>query len=169
MGLLQLDLTGGGRVLAYAKGDAHEPASFTILNFPVADVEAAVDALAAKGVEFERYDGFDQDEQGIARGQGPTIAWFTRPGRQHPVGARGAVTEDRCAITWRKSCTAVRGMIGGRSEGAPMTDAILAEGLVKRYKEVTALDGIDLRVPEGSVLGAARAQRRRQDHGGARS
>jgi len=79
MGLLQIDLTGGGRVLAYAKGEAHEPASFTILNFPVADVEAAVDALADKGVEFERYDGVDQDDKGIARGQGPTIAWFRDP------------------------------------------------------------------------------------------
>jgi catechol 2,3-dioxygenase-like lactoylglutathione lyase family enzyme len=79
MGLLQLDLTGGGRVLAYAKGEAHEPATFTILNFPVPDVEAAVDALAAHGVAFERYDGFDQDDKGIARGQGPTIAWFRDP------------------------------------------------------------------------------------------
>ena len=79
MGLIQIELTGGGRVLAYAKGKAHEPATFTILNFPVADVEAAVDALTAKGVEFEQYDDFDQDEKGIARGQGPTIAWFRDP------------------------------------------------------------------------------------------
>jgi len=90
MGLLQLDLPGGGRVLAYGKGDAHEPASFTILNFPVADVEAAVDALAAKGVEFERYDGFDQDDKGIARGQGPTIAWF-----RDPAGNILSVLEDQ--------------------------------------------------------------------------
>ena len=79
MGLLQLDLAGGGQVLAYAKGDAHVPATFTILNFPVADVEAAVDELAAKGVAFERYDGFDQDELGISRGPGPLIAWFRDP------------------------------------------------------------------------------------------
>ena len=93
MGLLQLDLSGGGRVLAYGKGEAHEPASFTILNFPVADVEAAVDALAAKGVEFERYDGFDQDDKGIARGPGADDRLVPRPGRQHLVGARGPVTK----------------------------------------------------------------------------
>jgi predicted enzyme related to lactoylglutathione lyase len=66
-------------VLVYQKDD-HEPANFTILNFPVADVDAAVDELAGRGVDFERYDGFDQDEKGIARGEGgPTIAWFTDP------------------------------------------------------------------------------------------
>ena len=79
MGLVQLDLAGGGRVLAYGKGDAHVPATFTILNFPVDDVEAAVTELTAKGVSFERYDGFDQDEQGISRGPGPLIAWFKDP------------------------------------------------------------------------------------------
>ena len=78
MGLLQLNLAGGGTVMAYAK-EGHQPASFTILNFPVTDVEAAVDELTGKGVSFERYDGFDQDEKGIARGQGPDIAWFTDP------------------------------------------------------------------------------------------
>ena len=69
-------------VLVYQKDD-HKPANFTILNFPVADVDAAVDELAGRGVDFERYDGFNQDEKGIARpeesGQGPTIAWFTDP------------------------------------------------------------------------------------------
>jgi predicted enzyme related to lactoylglutathione lyase len=69
-------------VLVYQKDD-HKPANYTILNFPVADVDAAVDQLAGRGVEFERYDGFNQDEKGIARpeepGQGPTIAWFTDP------------------------------------------------------------------------------------------
>jgi catechol 2,3-dioxygenase-like lactoylglutathione lyase family enzyme len=78
-GLLQLDLAEGGRVLAYAKGDAHVPATFTILNFPVADVEGAVRALTDQGVAFERYDGFDQDELGISRGPGPLIAWFKDP------------------------------------------------------------------------------------------
>ncbi len=78
MGLIQLNLAGGGTVMAYAK-EGHQPASFTILNFPVSDVEAAVDELAGKGVSFERYDGFGQDEKGIARGQGPDIAWFTDP------------------------------------------------------------------------------------------
>jgi catechol 2,3-dioxygenase-like lactoylglutathione lyase family enzyme len=78
MGLLSLDLAGGGTVMIYAK-PTHQPATFTVLNFPVADVEKAVDDLAADGVSFERYDGFDQDERGIARGQGPLIAWFTDP------------------------------------------------------------------------------------------
>ena len=78
MGLLALDLTGGGTVMIYAK-DTHQPATYTVLNFPVADVEKAVDELAGKGVSFERYDGFDQDERGISRGPGPLIAWFTDP------------------------------------------------------------------------------------------
>ena len=90
MGLLQLDLAGGGRVLAYGKGEAHVPASFTILNFPVADVEAAVDALTAKGVEFERYDGFDQDEQGDRARPRPAIAWF-----KDPAGNILSVLEDQ--------------------------------------------------------------------------
>jgi catechol 2,3-dioxygenase-like lactoylglutathione lyase family enzyme len=69
----------GRPVLVYQKDD-HAPANFTILNFPVADVDAAVDELAGRGVEFERYDGFDQDDKGIARSEeGPTIAWFTDP------------------------------------------------------------------------------------------
>jgi catechol 2,3-dioxygenase-like lactoylglutathione lyase family enzyme len=79
--LLELRL-GDRQILIYPKPDL-EPANYTILNFPVADVDAAVDQLAGRGVEFERYDGFNQDEKGIARpeepGQGPTIAWFTDP------------------------------------------------------------------------------------------
>ena len=78
MGLLALDLAGGARVMVYAK-PTHQPAGFTILNFPVTDVDQAVDELAARGVSFERYDGFDQDERGISRGPGPRIAWFTDP------------------------------------------------------------------------------------------
>lgn len=78
MGLLSLDLASGARVMVYAK-PTHQPATFTVLNFPVADVEKAVDDLAARGVSFERYDGFDQDERGISRGPGPLIAWFTDP------------------------------------------------------------------------------------------
>ena len=77
-GLLRLHLGGGTDVLVYAKPD-HVPATFTVLNFPVPDVEKAVDELAARGVRFERYDGFEQDDKGIARGQGPDIAWFTDP------------------------------------------------------------------------------------------
>ena len=77
-GLLQLHIAGGRDVLVYIKPD-HVPATYTILNFPVADVDAAVDGLAAKGVTFERYDGIEQDEKGIMRGFGPPIAWFTDP------------------------------------------------------------------------------------------
>jgi catechol 2,3-dioxygenase-like lactoylglutathione lyase family enzyme len=77
-GMLTLHLGGGGDVLVYPKPD-HVPATYTVLNFPVEDVEKAVDELAARGVRFERYDGFEQDDKGIARGQGPDIAWFTDP------------------------------------------------------------------------------------------
>jgi catechol 2,3-dioxygenase-like lactoylglutathione lyase family enzyme len=76
--LLELGL-GDRPTLIYEKGDL-APANYTILNFPVDDVEAAVDELAAKGVEFERYEDFDQDEKGIDR-SGPAggIAWFKDP------------------------------------------------------------------------------------------
>ena len=77
-GILALRFAGGGTAIAYPKED-HVPATFTVLNFPVSDVEAAVDELSAKGVEFERYDGFPQDDKGIMRGQGPDIAWFKDP------------------------------------------------------------------------------------------
>jgi catechol 2,3-dioxygenase-like lactoylglutathione lyase family enzyme len=78
-GLLTLHLAGGGRpTLIYPKPD-FTPATYTILNFPVDDVEAAVDELASRGVKLERYEGMGQDEKGIMRGQGPDIAWFTDP------------------------------------------------------------------------------------------
>ena len=77
-GMLTLHLGGGTDVLVYPKPD-HTPAGYTVLNFPVDDVDRAVDELTAKGVRFERYEGFDQDDKGIARGQGPAIAWFTDP------------------------------------------------------------------------------------------
>ena len=78
-GLLELHVTGGTPVLVYPKPD-HAPATFTVLNFPVADVEAAVDKLVAAGVEMERYPGVEQDAKGIARGGGgPSIAWFKDP------------------------------------------------------------------------------------------
>jgi catechol 2,3-dioxygenase-like lactoylglutathione lyase family enzyme len=78
-GMLTLHLAGGERpVLIYPKPD-HEPATYTILNFQVEDVEKAVDELTARGVTFERYEGFGQDEKGIMRGQGPDIAWFRDP------------------------------------------------------------------------------------------
>jgi catechol 2,3-dioxygenase-like lactoylglutathione lyase family enzyme len=77
-GMLQLTVAGGAQVLVYPKPN-HEPASFTILNFPVPDVEAAVDELTSRGISFLRYEGFDQDDKGIFRGGGPLIAWFTDP------------------------------------------------------------------------------------------
>jgi predicted enzyme related to lactoylglutathione lyase len=77
-GLVTLHLAGDRATLIYPKPD-FEPATYTILNFPVDDVEATVDALNARGVQMLRYDGFDQDAKGIAHGEGPTIAWFTDP------------------------------------------------------------------------------------------
>jgi predicted enzyme related to lactoylglutathione lyase len=77
-GLLQLELAGGRNVLVYAKED-HAPGNYTILNFQVDDIDATVDELTERGVEFERYEDFDQDEKGIARGPGPLIAWFKDP------------------------------------------------------------------------------------------
>lgn len=78
MSILQLSLTGGGTVMIYPK-DNHKPATFTVLNFPVKDVEKAVDKLLEKGVKFEKYEGFHQDEKGISRDYGMEIAWFTDP------------------------------------------------------------------------------------------
>jgi catechol 2,3-dioxygenase-like lactoylglutathione lyase family enzyme len=80
-GMLLITLGSGAKVLAYPKPN-HTPASFTILNFPVDDVERAVRALRERGVRFEIYrDGpYKTDEQGIHRGEeGPTVAWFTDP------------------------------------------------------------------------------------------
>ncbi|PSL36986.1 putative enzyme related to lactoylglutathione lyase [Labedella gwakjiensis] len=76
-GMLFLQIHQGQPILVYPKGDAHRPASFTILNFPVDNVEAAVRELADRGVEFERYGGVD--DLGIMRAGGPLIAWFTDP------------------------------------------------------------------------------------------
>jgi predicted enzyme related to lactoylglutathione lyase len=78
MPLLTLHLAGDRDTIIYEK-PGFAPASYTILNFPVADVDAAVDGLVERGIEMERYDGFDQDDKGIARGEGPTIAWFKDP------------------------------------------------------------------------------------------
>ena len=79
MGLLTLHLAGGTRpTIVYPKPD-FEPATYTILNFPVDDIDAAVDALAERGVEFERYDGMEQDDKGVMRAGGPYIARFTDP------------------------------------------------------------------------------------------
>jgi predicted enzyme related to lactoylglutathione lyase len=79
MGMLDLKFAGGGHGIVYPKPN-HEPATFTVLNFPVDDIEATVDRLAAAGVAFARYEGLEQDERGIARDpQGPAIAWFKDP------------------------------------------------------------------------------------------
>ena len=77
-GLLTLHLAGDRPTMNYPKPD-FEPATYTILNFPVDDIDAAVDELVSRGVEIERYDGFGQDEKGIAREPGPPIAWFKDP------------------------------------------------------------------------------------------
>lgn len=81
---LDFKLQGGGSLFIYPKDD-HQPATFTILNFVVEDIDKAVDQLASSGVKFEHYDNMPspQDEKGIARGlaakQGPDIAWFKDP------------------------------------------------------------------------------------------
>lgn len=81
-GLISIQLPKGGAVLVYPKDD-HQPATFTILNFPVDDIDAVVDGLEVKGVSLERYDGMEQDAKGIMRGKaagrGPDIAWFKDP------------------------------------------------------------------------------------------
>ena len=78
-GLLTLHLAGGRDTLVYPKPD-FVPATYTILNFPVDDIERAVDQLNERGVELLQYDGFEQDERGISRDPaGPPIGWFTDP------------------------------------------------------------------------------------------
>lgn len=79
---IHFEVPGVETVFVYAK-ENHQPATFTILNFRVTDIDAAVDQLAQAGVTFEHYEGMHQDEKGIARGleygMGPSIAWFTDP------------------------------------------------------------------------------------------
>ena len=77
-GLLFLHIAGDRDTLVYPKED-HTPATYTILNFPVDDIEAAVDELGRRGVRFEHYDHLKADDKGIFRGGGPLIAWFTDP------------------------------------------------------------------------------------------
>ena len=78
-GLMQISIGNGGNVLIYPKSN-HEPATFTVLNFTVDNVDEVVEELTARGVEFERYEGdISTDEKGIARDVGPTIAWFKDP------------------------------------------------------------------------------------------
>ncbi len=88
-GMLSLHIAGEWDILVYPKPD-HTPASFTILNFPVDDIDKAVDQLAERGVRFERYDGFEMDEKGIFRGGDPLIAWF-----KDPAGNVLSVLQDR--------------------------------------------------------------------------
>ena len=78
MPILRVRFGGDRHVIVYAKPD-HQPATFTVLNFPVADMDAAVDELTSRGVVFEHYDGFGQDAKGVMRGRGPLIAWFKDP------------------------------------------------------------------------------------------
>ena len=88
-GIMTLHLAGGRDTIVYPK-PGHVPAEYTILNFRVADIDAAVDELTARGVRFERYEGMGQDEKGINRAGGPFIAWFT-----DPAGNILAVLQDR--------------------------------------------------------------------------
>ena len=88
-GLLTLHLAGGRDTLVYPKPD-HTPASYTILNFQVDDIDAAVDELVSRGVELEKYEGMGQDAKGINRAGGPYIAWF-----KDPAGNILAVLQDR--------------------------------------------------------------------------
>ena len=77
-GPLWLQIDGARDILVYPKAD-HQPVTFTILNFPVDDIDQAVDELTARGVRIQRYHGFETDDRGIYRGQGHSIAWFTDP------------------------------------------------------------------------------------------
>jgi catechol 2,3-dioxygenase-like lactoylglutathione lyase family enzyme len=90
-GLLLLNIAGGGKIIVYPKPN-HTPATYTILNFPVEDIERAVDELTRRGVRFERYDQKElkTDEKGIHRGEGPLIAWF-----KDPAGNILSVLEER--------------------------------------------------------------------------
>ena len=88
-GLLTLHLAGSRDTLVYPK-PAHVPATYTILNVQVDDIDAAVGELASRGVQMERYDGLGQDEKGINRAGGPYIAWF-----KDPAGNILAVLQER--------------------------------------------------------------------------
>jgi catechol 2,3-dioxygenase-like lactoylglutathione lyase family enzyme len=88
-GLMTLHLAGGRDTLVYPKPD-HIPATYTILNFSVDDIDAAVDQLVSRDVELEKYDGLGQDDKGINRAGGPYIAWF-----KDPAGNILAVLQER--------------------------------------------------------------------------
>ena len=93
-----LTLAGGRDTLVYPK-PGFVPATYTILNFPVDDIEAAVDALAQRGVRLERYDGTDQDEKGISRRRRPAHRLVHRSRRQHPVRHRGGLALESCSMS----------------------------------------------------------------------
>jgi predicted enzyme related to lactoylglutathione lyase len=88
-GLLNLNLAGGRGTLCYLS-PGFTPASYTMLNFRVDDIEATIDELVSRGVEFERYEGMPQDERGVMREGGPLIAWF-----KDPAGNTLAVLQER--------------------------------------------------------------------------
>jgi predicted enzyme related to lactoylglutathione lyase len=88
-GLMTLHLADQRDTLVYPRPE-HTPADYTILNFPVEDIEASVEELGRRGVRIETYDGFEQDEKGIFRGGGPYIAWF-----KDPAGNVLSVLQDR--------------------------------------------------------------------------
>jgi predicted enzyme related to lactoylglutathione lyase len=90
-GVMSLHLAGGRDVVVYVKPDDFVPATYTILNFQVDDIDTAVDDLTSRGVTFERYDEMDQDDKGIMRGPGPQIAWFKDPAGNilSVLGSRG--------------------------------------------------------------------------------
>jgi len=83
MGIMTLRLGTGAEIVVYPKGPGHTPATYTTLNFPVADIDKAVDELHSRGIRMQRYEGFEQDAKGIMRSgggnTGPSIAWFTDP------------------------------------------------------------------------------------------
>ena len=110
-GLLRLHIAGGRDVLVYVKPD-HVPATYTILNFPVADIDAAVDGLAAKGVTFERYDGMEARTRraSCAASGRPSPGSPTRPATSCPSSRR----RDRTPVT-----TAATGRTSGTSKGLP--------------------------------------------------
>jgi catechol 2,3-dioxygenase-like lactoylglutathione lyase family enzyme len=89
---LMLHLPGGARIMVYPKGPGHAAATYTVLNFPVEDIDAAAAELRSHGIQFERYEGFNQDADGIVRGneKGPSIAWF-----KDPAGNILSVLQDR--------------------------------------------------------------------------
>ena len=114
-GLMTLHLAGGRDTLVYPK-PGHVPAAYTILNFPVDSIDAAVDELSARGVTFERYDGLAQDEKGISRGYGPDIAWF-----RDPAGNILAVLqESRRLAALQGGCHGIPGRDPATADGAPL-------------------------------------------------